>query len=165
MFLTRVCEALAEAKVPYAIVGGYAVALHGAVRGTVDLDLVIALNEESFARAQHALEKLGLQSRLPVDARQVFRFREEYVRNRNLIAWSFYDPVHPADQLDIIITHDAAKMKVKTITVQGVKVRIASIESLIRMKEKAGRDQDREDVRALRKLLKNEKEPSGHEDR
>ena len=41
MFIHEVCAVLAKAKVPYAIVGGYAVALHGVMRGTVDVDVVI----------------------------------------------------------------------------------------------------------------------------
>jgi len=96
MFLFRVCDALSAAGVPFAIAGGYAVALHGAVRGTVDVDLVIRLDESSFTRAEQALMTLGLQPRLPVTAAEVFRFREEYIRNRNLLAWSFVNPSNPA---------------------------------------------------------------------
>ena len=39
--LERICTALREAGVRYAVVGGYAVALHGAVRGTVDIDVAV----------------------------------------------------------------------------------------------------------------------------
>lgn len=152
MFLTTVCKALNDAKIGYAVVGGYAVALHGAVRGTVDLDLVIQLTEESFLKSEIAFKKLGLQSRLPVDAKQVFQFREDYIKNRNLIAWSFYDPTHPANQLDVIITDDFAKMKTDPILVHGVKVPLVSIQDLIQMKTRSGRPQDLEDISALRGL-------------
>lgn len=37
-FLNQICHALQTNRVRYALVGGYAVALHGAVRGTVDVD-------------------------------------------------------------------------------------------------------------------------------
>jgi hypothetical protein len=40
MFILKVVKALNAYKVHYAVVGGYAVALHGAVRGTVDLDFL-----------------------------------------------------------------------------------------------------------------------------
>jgi len=40
-FLESICRAFEQAKVPYAIVGGHAVALHGALRGTVDIDFVL----------------------------------------------------------------------------------------------------------------------------
>lgn len=60
MFLKRVVQALEKHKVHYAIVGGYAVALHGAVRGTIDIDLVISLNEKSFILAEAALLSIRL---------------------------------------------------------------------------------------------------------
>lgn len=157
MFLTRVCQSLNQAKIQYAIVGGYAVALHGAVRGTVDLDLVLSLDKRSFVRAESVFSALGLQSRLPVTAEQVFEFREDYIKNRNLVAWSFFDPVNPANQLDVIITDDASKLAVKSVTVRGVRVRIAAIKSLIAMKTRSGRPQDIEDVKALREIEKREK--------
>jgi hypothetical protein len=39
MLTERVCRKLSKCNVPYAIVGGHAVALHGAVRSTIDIDL------------------------------------------------------------------------------------------------------------------------------
>ena len=62
MFLLRVTAALAKARVPYGLVGGYAVALHGAVRGTMDIDLVIRLEEAQFVRAERALRSIGLRA-------------------------------------------------------------------------------------------------------
>ncbi|MBY0470220.1 hypothetical protein K2X30_03565 [bacterium] len=154
MFILQVCGALNKAKIGYAIVGGYAVALHGAVRGTVDLDIVLDLSEKDYVASEKVFTGLGLQCRLPVSAKQVFRFRQEYIENRNLVAWSFFDPIRPANQMDVIITHDQSKMKVEILTIQGVKVRVASIPDLIKMKKDANRPQDLEDIAALRKLQK-----------
>ena len=64
--LERICTALADAAVRYAVVGGHAVALHGAVRGTVDIDVALAWTRKSLADAETALTDLGLISRLPV---------------------------------------------------------------------------------------------------
>ncbi len=152
MLIVQVCKAFNDSKIQYAVVGGYAVALHGAVRGTVDLDLVLALKEESFVKAEKALDKLGLTSRLPVDAKQVFHFRKEYIQNKNLIAWSFYDSLHPENQLDIIITEDVRKMSCDKMVIRGVKVPVASLKSLIEMKKRSARPQDLEDVKALEKI-------------
>ena len=157
MFLTTLCRALNNAKIRYAVVGGYAVALHGAVRGTVDVDLVLSFDEDSFVDAERVFHRLGLRGRLPVDAKQVFQFRKEYLENRNLVAWSFYDPIHPAHQLDVILTHDLNKMDVETFPIEGVKVCVVSIKSLIKMKKASDRPQDREDVKALQGILKHAK--------
>jgi len=152
MLLLRVAQALGRARVPYAVVGGYAVALHGAVRGTVDVDLVIRPREIDFVRVERALQGLGLQSRLPVTASEVFRYREEYIRNRNLLAWSFVNPALASEIVDVVLTEDLSKMSVKRIKVGGQIVRVASVEDLVRMKRASGRPQDLEDVEALRKL-------------
>jgi len=152
MLLLRVAKALDQARVPYALVGGYAVALHGAVRGTVDVDLAIRMKEGDFLRTERALTGLGLQSRLPVTAAEVFRYREEYVRNRSLTAWSFVNPARLSEIVDVMLTEDLAKMAVKRIRVRGQAIRLASIDDLVRMKRASGRPQDLEDVEALRRL-------------
>jgi hypothetical protein len=152
MFLLRVCDALSEAGVRFAVAGGYAVALHGAVRGTVDVDLVIRLEESAFAKAEAALEGLGLQPRLPVSAAEVFRFREEYIRNRNLLAWSFVNADNPGELVDVLIAEDLAECKPVKIAIKGRAVPVVSKADLIRMKTRSGRPQDLEDVAALKRL-------------
>jgi hypothetical protein len=154
MFILRVIDALDRHKVEYAVVGGFAVALHGAVRGTVDLDVVVDFSKASFVAAEKALLSLGLECRLPVGAAEVFEFREEYIRNRNLIAWSFYNPSRPSEVVDVVITHDLRKQKIKSFGLEGRRIRVLAVESLIKMKRESGRPQDLEDIRALEKLKK-----------
>jgi len=152
MMIVDVARALTGAGVRFAVVGGHAVALHGAVRGTVDLDLILYPDEADFVAAEAALNGIGLRGRLPVDARQVFQFRREYVEERNLIAWSFVDPGDPTRLVDVILTFEDRKLPTKTVTVDGVPVPVLSRAALIRMKERSGRPQDIEDVAALRRL-------------
>lgn len=151
--LIRVTKALEDHRVPYALVGGYAVALHGAVRGTVDVDCVIEHTEACFQACEVALRSIGLVSRLPVSAREVFQFREEYINRRKMIAWSFYNPVNPIEVVDIIITHNVADLKIISLRAGLAKVRVLSITDLIIMKRAAGRPQDLEDVKMLESIL------------
>lgn len=153
MFVERVIRALDRAKVRYALVGGYAVALHGAVRGTVDIDLVIVLKRQQFEALEKAMTNLGLQSILPVTAREVFDYREEYIRNRNLVAWSFSNPSNPLEMVDILITEDLDSIKTETKQIGKLRIEIAAIPDLISMKLKSNRPQDKEDIKALEKLL------------
>ena len=153
MFVERVIRALDRAKVRYALVGGYAVALHGAVRGTVDIDLVIVLKRQQFEALEKAMTNLGLQSILPVTAREVFDYREEYIRNRNLVAWSFSNPSNPLEMVDILITEDLDSIKTETKQIGKLRIEIAAIPDLISMKRKSNRPQDKEDIKALEKLL------------
>jgi len=153
MFLLTLAKVLDDAKVPFALAGGYAVSLHGAVRSTLDVDVVIKHSERNFVSFSDALLKLNLISRIPVTAQEVFRFRKEYIQNRNLIAWSFTNSQRPSEIVDLLLPYDLADLRTKKVTVNGVVLKIVSLKDLIRMKQEANRPQDREDISALRKLL------------
>lgn len=154
MLLLKVVDALDKHKVSYAIAGGFALVLQGYQRGTIDIDLVLTISEKNFERAEKALLELNLSSRLPLKAQDVVKFREEYIENRNLIAWSFVNFSEPSEMVDLILVEDLKNLSFETKNVLRHKVRVLTKESLIKMKEKTGRPQDQEDVRALRKLLK-----------
>ena len=150
--LLRISKAFEQYDVPYALVGGYAVALHGAVRGTVDIDCIIEHSEAHFVACEQALRSVGLVPRLPVTAREVFQFREEYIARRHLIAWSFQNPLNPIEVVDVIITHDLAQLRAVTLRYGVEKVRALAVGDLVKMKRAAGRPQDLEDVKMLESL-------------
>jgi len=158
MFIHDICSALDQAEVSYVIVGGYAVALHGAIRGTVDVDIIIEWSLKNLQDAENVFKHIGLVSLIPITAEAVFHFREEYIYHRNLIAWNFYDPSNPLNQVDIIINYDLKSTSAAKIikTSQGT-IRILSLDELIKMKKAAGRPQDLEDIKAL-DLLRNSRD-------
>jgi hypothetical protein len=55
--------------------------------------------------------------------------------------------------VDIIITHDLAKMRTKNVRAAGRTLPVVSVADLIAMKKASARPQDLEDVRALEELL------------
>ena len=151
-FLERACRAFDDAGVDYAVVGGQAVALHGVVRGTLDLDVVLRWEPEVVGAAEAALRKMGLVSRLPITAVHVVANRDRYIKERNLMAWTFYNPEVPLEEVDIIISYDLAGKPVSRVAVGGGSVAVLSAAALIEMKRASGRPQDLEDARALEKL-------------
>lgn len=154
MFIHEICLALDKAEIPYAIVGGYAVALHGAIRGTIDVDVVIQWSLKNLQATENTFKQMGLVSLIPITAETLFHFREEYIHNRNLIAWNFYDPSNPLNQVDIIINYDLQdEQNTKTIETSLGSIRILSLNDLIKMKKASGRLQDLEDVKALALLV------------
>lgn len=152
MFLIKVCDALEENGVNYAIAGGYAVALHGAVRGTIDIDLVIPLEVEQYAKTEKALLGLGLVARHGLSSEEVFDQRVSLMKDKNLVAWSFYNVKRPVEIVDIIITHDLLKFTSEQVRIGRKMVNMLDIPSLIEMKSKSGRVQDNLDIEALEKL-------------
>ena len=152
--LERLVKALNQQKIPYAIVGGVAVALHGAPRGTIDIDIVIKHTARVFKSVETCLKGLGFLPRLPVTANEVFSFKDEYISRRNLIAWSFYNPTNPLEVIDIILTHDLSDMKTVNKRMGPSTLKVLAVEDLINMKKKSGRPQDIEDIKVLKELLK-----------
>lgn len=153
MWIIEVAQALEKQSVDYAVVGGFAVALHGAIRGTLDLDVVVEISRQSFIKTEKALKSIGLQPRLPLDPEELYEFRKEYIEKRNLVAWSFYDAKDPTHVVDVIITTDLKKIKTVKLNIHRKTLFVASIPSLIDMKKKSGRPQDIEDIKALEKIM------------
>ncbi len=148
-FFERVIAAFETFKVPYSIVGGYALALHGAPRGTIDIDCIIEHSENDFINCEAAMRSIGLEPRLPLRANEVFQFRQEYIEKRNMIAWGFINPMNPLECLDVIITHDLRTLHAVRYSFGLRKVSVLSIDDLIRMKRVSARPQDLEDIKAL----------------
>jgi len=153
MFLLKIIKQLNAFNIPYAIVGGHAVALHGAVRGTVDIDFITKWQLTHLKNIEKAMKALSLTSLLPITAEDLFNNKETYIKEKNLIAWHFVNHNNPLEQIDIIITYDLEDESVDTINVQNMSINILSKESLIKMKRESGRVQDLIDVEALEKLM------------
>jgi predicted nucleotidyltransferase len=151
MKLKELVKALSSEKINYMIVGGYAVNFHGYSRNTVDIDLVIKFSLSNLKKVEILLEKMGMISRLPIDAVSVYKFRDEYIKNRDLIAWNFYNENNPTEQVDILITHDVSDFKSEKFRVGQQEFKVISKDDLIKMKKKSGRDKDLLDIKELTK--------------
>jgi predicted nucleotidyltransferase len=153
-----VLEALTTAGVRFVVVGGVAVVLHGHPRFTADLDMVIDLAPDQAQAAVDALTGLGFRPRLPVDPRDFAdpATRRRWVKDRGLTAFSFHNPDNPLLEVDLFaeapIDFEALWARAVTMALGSLTVRVASIEDLILMKERAGRPQDIADLQVLRRL-------------
>ena len=154
MLIYDIHKVFEKYQIPYAVIGGYALAFHQIVRATVDVDLIMKLDLNTFEKAEEALKSIGLQSRIPVNAKDIINFRKEYIENRNLIAWSFVDYQNPIRQVDILITADIKSFKIEKITVGGLKIPVISLADLLKMKKKSGRPQDLLDVEMIQQRMK-----------
>lgn len=156
MLLLELVKEFDKHKVPYVLVGGYALALQGIVRATVDIDLVLSLKESHLIEAERILNERGLQSRLPIKAEEMAHFHKEYREKRNLIAWSFIDFKDPSRQVDLLIDPPIKSLKSELISVHGLKVRVATKRALLAMKKTAHRPQDQIDILRLEEAIDEE---------
>lgn len=152
MFLTKVCRVFEKYQVPYVVVGGLAVNLHGFHRGTMDIDFIIEWTQKSLVQCEKALNEIGLISRHPIDAVNLFKLKNKFIKEKNMIAWNFFNPTDPSENVDIIITHSTKGKKVILKRVQGQNIIVLSKEDLIKMKQESGRSQDLIDIEALEDL-------------
>lgn len=153
MLIYDVIDQFQKSKLSYAVIGGYALALHGIVRATMDVDFVLSLRLKDYELAEKALGEIGLQSRLPVRAQDIIKMRNEYITHRNLLAWSFVDYKQPSRQVDILITKDLRKLKVEKVSVAGRKISVVTLKELLKMKLEAGRPQDLVDAKNIQEKL------------
>ena len=116
------------------------------------VDIVINWDLSSLRQTEKVLKEIGLVSRLPISAEDVFLFRDEYINNRNLIAWNFYNPEDASQLIDIIITFDLKHKARQRLQTAAGPIHVLQLSELIRMKRASGRPQDIEDAAALEKL-------------
>lgn len=152
MFLLDIVDRLDARGVPHALAGGWAVALHGVPRGTVDVDLVVRWTLKNLRLVEKALGELGLVPRQPIGPDGLFRFRRGRAENGNPAEWGFLDPVDPTRQVDVIVTMDLKDAEVERIPYKGRELRTLSKKDLIDMKRASGRRQDAIDADALERL-------------
>lgn len=156
--IERVLLALNRAGVRYLVVGGVAVVLHGHLRTTHDLDLVIQLQRENLTAALAELEALGLQPNVPVALRDFVESeqREKWAREKNMVAFPLWNPRNPTQKLDLFIEEpidfDAAYRRASKLKLGAVEAPVLSLPDLIAMKKSAGRPQDLADVQALERI-------------
>lgn len=149
---------LNSAGVRYVVVGGVAVVLHGHARLTADLDLAIDLTSGHPAQAVQALLDMGLVPLLPVEPSDFAdaTTRQQWVEERNLKVFTFYDPADPLRQVDLFaenpVPFEELWQRAVEVELSHTSFRIASIADLVSMKRKAGRPQDLADVEALELL-------------
>jgi predicted nucleotidyltransferase len=156
-------KALNDAGVRYVVVGGLAVVLHGHARLTVDVDLVVDLDEDQALRAIDALVGIGLRPRVPVNPRDFAdpAVREGWIRDRGMEVFSMHDPSNPMRAVDLFVDHPIPFEELwshsNEFELRDTTVRVASIPDLIHMKRLAGRSQDQADIEKLEAILKAKK--------
>lgn len=153
----RIFRALNKAHVKYMVVGGVAVNLYGFMRFTGDIDLVVLLNEANLAKIECVMHRLGYSERLPISLMDLGNKKQvrTWIREKNLKAFTFTPPYQDKDflQLDIVIEESLHFEKIaldKTEKRLGsIKIPVISIFDLIKMKKKAHRARDLEDLKVL----------------
>ncbi len=144
-------------KVQYIVIGGIAVNLHGALRSTADLDILLEMNEDNLKKFLIILRKNKYHLKQPIDLFQIVdkKIREYLVREKNLKAVNFYKE-GGFEEVDVIIdapfTFKEARKDIIWVQSGGTRIPLMSIDGLIKMKKMAGRIVDKLDIDALKRI-------------
>jgi len=157
---TIIFNTINQAKVLYLVAGGIAVNTHGYQRMTADLDLVIQLDTDNIKNAMNALGQLGYQPLIPVNAIDFADpvKRKNWIETKNMQVLSLQSQQFPETTIDIFVTEPFDFNKeyetAKTADLAPeISFNIVSIPTLIKMKQKAGRPRDLDDIQHLQLIL------------
>jgi predicted nucleotidyltransferase len=140
--LIRIARALESANVPYMVIGGQAVLVHGRPRFTADIDITLGLGIESLEKLRAIADKLSLKP--------AFKDFERIARQTNV----FPVKEQPSNiRVDFIFSFTpyerGAIKRARSIVLGTTNVHYASAEDTIIYKIVAGRPIDIEDVKSI----------------
>jgi len=139
--ISSVARELARRELPFMIIGGHAVLLHGRPRLTEDLDITLGVDPSRLSDIQSVCDTLGLVP-LPSDLEQFVR--STFVlpaRAESGVRVDFIFSTTPYEGLAI--------ERAVRVELEGVAVPFATAEDLILHKLFAGRPRDLEDVSGI----------------
>ena len=140
-------RAFEQANVDYVLVGGVAVNLHGIVRATEDIDFFVQPEPSNIERLKHALGSLWDDPEI------------EDIRAEDFAAYPTlrYGPPTGDFVIDILTSLGTAfrfeDLRSEILTIEGVPVRVATPETLVRMKRGTLRPIDRADAAELARMF------------
>lgn len=158
MLYNEIFKELARERVKYAVTGGIALMLHGVVRFTADLDLIIELSDANVRHFLSVMKKLGYMPKQPVPADDFGNpeMRQTWSTEKNMLVFTFYHPIRPMELVDVFIAEPIPFSEIEKNTIQfvagDVSISVVSRELLKRLKRLAGRPQDLADMEMLDEL-------------
>jgi hypothetical protein len=158
MFYLNLLSSLARHEVRYLLVGGLAMNLHGVPRMTMDVDILLALDEANLAHFFTVAREMKLHPVLPVQLADLAdpAKREFWIRERNLVAFALRGEDKTTPTLDVLIgaglPFEAAYNRRVERSIENVTISLAAVEDMITLKELAARTQDKADIEHLRRI-------------
>lgn len=136
---------LNECGVRYVVVGGLAVIRHGVVRGTKDVDIAVAMDDDNLAQLEQLVERWHATN---PDGTPL--------RTATLVAGGMLALRTPHCLVDILseqllpASFDDVRARADVKRIDGVEAAICSFDDLVAMKRATGRGTDLVDLERLR---------------
>lgn len=150
-------HALSTHQVRYVLVGGLAMNLHGVPRMTMDIDLILAMDDANLDHFIRCAEALELRPVAPVKLADLKdpALRQQWITQKHMIAFGLQGE-HNHLMVDILIAPkinlDQALQRAERRPVGDTEVVLASIDDMIALKAHTGRQQDQSDIEHLERI-------------
>ncbi len=152
-------ERLARAGVDFVIVGGYAGVVHGCTCTTQDIDLCCDFSVANLLALQRALSDLHPVHRM-TPGRQPLELTAANAGDfKNLYLDTDLGQLDCLGEIQGLGGFAQVKQASLRIEVEGVELRVLTVDALIRAKEAMHRPRDREALRQLKAIRKLQQEP------
>jgi len=143
----KILRALAREKVEYILIGGFAVILHGLARLTADIDIFIKPEADNLDHLKKALKKVFPNDR-EIDSISLQDLVDYAVVRFGTEADFYIDIVARIGEM---FRYEDLEHEVRDVA--GVPVRIATPETLFKMKKDTVRPEDKRDAWFLAELI------------
>lgn len=161
LIFENVFRTLNKDRVRYVVAGGVAIVLHGHIRFTFDLDLMVDLSSDNLKKFIKTMLALGYKPRAPVRAEDfaVADIRKSWIRDKHMKVFTFHKPSKPEEPpVDVFVQEPIPFKELyrdrEIVRAGNLQVPIVSVEHLLKLKIKAGREKDQGDIVTLKKLRK-----------
>jgi hypothetical protein len=153
----HVLEALDKNEVEYILIGGVAVILHGIERLTSDIDIFVKMDDENIMRLRNALHSIS-------DDPSIDEITLEALQEFEVIRFGATDEFYidiMARPGEIAVYED---LEFEIFLHQGIKIRIATPETLYNLKKDTLRQKDKFDAAYLKYIIdtRNSKNAAKH---
>lgn len=147
--LRELLQRLVETEIRFVLVGGLAVNAWGYLRGTRDLDVVPDPDRENLENLDALLRELGgrvdVGGRL-LDSSSISTFLKTGDRTLVLTELGQIDVLQGLPQVP---RYEELERQAQDIDLEGLTVRVCSLDHLLEMKRVSDRPRDRDDLEAL----------------
>ena len=156
--IINLLTALDQAKVAFVLVGGQAMQLHGSLRSTVDVDLVLQMDDANLDRFVEVAKQFSLKPIIPVsiDSLKNAVLIQQWYEEKGMLAFALREAAVGGMVIDVLVRcevpYEQLNQRAKVGKLNSATIRFASVEDLLTMKRAANRDKDLTDIAFLESI-------------
>lgn len=159
MLYQKIFEKLFEEKIEYLLVGGMAVNFYGHMRMTVDIDIMLNMNNSNLQKFTNMMQDLGFVPSIPVNLKDILdeNTRNNWYNSKNMKVLSLQNPkgneiidIFIKNPIDFDLAYDNKVILQPADNLAPIY--LVNLDDLIKMKKISARPQDMDDITVLQEI-------------